>query len=137
MTPAEPANGSTMTAAMLEASCRAIRSSRLSARPAAVNAFLNLIEKMARETADLDLHEKVDHVIQASGLIEFFRKEKGERGETRIENLEDRLERVEKHLELDPAQPSIPTVPPAVAKSQPDTVWCRRRCSCRWEQRPA
>ena len=51
--------------------------------------FLNLIEKMAKETENLDLHEQVDHVIHASGLVEFFRKEKGERGETRIENLEE------------------------------------------------
>jgi DNA helicase-2/ATP-dependent DNA helicase PcrA len=55
----------------------------------AVMAFLNLIERMAKDTAELDLHEKVDHVIHTSGLIEFFKKEKGERGETRIENLEE------------------------------------------------
>ena len=42
---------------------------------------------MARETDELDLHDKVDHVIHASGLIEFFKKEKGEKGETRVENL--------------------------------------------------
>ena len=35
----------------------------------------------------MELHEQVDHVIQMSGLIEHFKKEKGERGEGRIENL--------------------------------------------------
>ncbi len=54
-----------------------------------VLAFLNLIEKMARETSGIDLAEQADHVIHTSGLIEFFRKEKGERAETRIENLEE------------------------------------------------
>jgi DNA helicase-2/ATP-dependent DNA helicase PcrA len=49
--------------------------------------FLNLVERMAQATAGLDLHDQVDHVIHGSGLIEFFQKEKGERGETRVENL--------------------------------------------------
>ena len=68
----------------------ALASGELPGRAAsAVMAFLNLIERMAKDTAELDLHEKVDHVIHTSGLIEFFKKEKGERGETRIENLEE------------------------------------------------
>jgi DNA helicase-2/ATP-dependent DNA helicase PcrA len=46
-----------------------------------------LIDKLAREVQGLELHEQVDHVIQMSGLIEHFKKEKGERGEGRIENL--------------------------------------------------
>jgi ATP-dependent exoDNAse (exonuclease V) beta subunit len=54
----------------------------------ALHAFLILIEKLAKETENLELHEKVDHVIQASGLIEHYKKEKGERGEARLENLE-------------------------------------------------
>jgi len=62
----------------------------LSGRTAtAVVVFLNLIEGMARDTQGLDLHEQVDHVIHGSGLLEFFQREKGERGETRVENLEE------------------------------------------------
>jgi DNA helicase II / ATP-dependent DNA helicase PcrA len=53
----------------------------------ALQAFLDLIDKLAREVQGLELHEQVDHVIQMSGLIEHFKKEKGERGEGRIENL--------------------------------------------------
>ena len=53
----------------------------------ALQGFMELIEKLAREVAGLELHEQVDHVIQMSGLIEHFKKEKGERGEGRIENL--------------------------------------------------
>jgi DNA helicase II / ATP-dependent DNA helicase PcrA len=53
----------------------------------ALQAFLTLIDKLAREVQGLELHEQVDHVIQMSGLIEHFKKEKGERGEGRIENL--------------------------------------------------
>lgn len=66
----------------------AIASDELNSRAAnVVLAFLNLIESMARETTDLDLQDKVDHAIHASGLIDFFRKDRGERGETRVENL--------------------------------------------------
>ncbi len=53
----------------------------------ALRAFLDLVERLAREVAGLELHEQVDHVIQMSGLIEHFKQEKGERGEGRIENL--------------------------------------------------
>jgi DNA helicase-2/ATP-dependent DNA helicase PcrA len=53
----------------------------------ALQAFMALIDKLGREVAGLELHEQVDHVIQSSGLIEHFKKEKGERGEGRIENL--------------------------------------------------
>ncbi len=68
----------------------AVASDELAGRAAtAVLAFMNLIERAARDTSGLDLQQQVDHVIHLSGLIEFFRKEKGERGETRIENLEE------------------------------------------------
>jgi DNA helicase-2/ATP-dependent DNA helicase PcrA len=53
----------------------------------ALQAFMELIDRLAREVNGLELHEQVDHVIQMSGLIEHFKKEKGERGEGRIENL--------------------------------------------------
>ena len=53
----------------------------------ALQAFLTLIDKLSKEVQGLELHEQVDHVIQMSGLIEHFKKEKGERGEGRIENL--------------------------------------------------
>jgi DNA helicase-2/ATP-dependent DNA helicase PcrA len=68
----------------------AIASDQLAGRAAtAVITFMTLIEKMARESEGLELQDKVDHVIQLSGLIGHFKKEKGERGETRIENLEE------------------------------------------------
>ncbi len=82
----------------------AIASDELAGRAASsLLAFLTLIERMARETQGLQLQYQVDHVIQASGLIEFFRKEKGERGETRIENLEE-LVSAAKGFNADPAE---------------------------------
>jgi DNA helicase-2/ATP-dependent DNA helicase PcrA len=53
----------------------------------ALLAFMQIIDKLAAEVKGLELHEQVDHVIQMSGLIEHFKREKGERGEARIENL--------------------------------------------------
>src|ERR1700734_1067436 len=53
----------------------------------ALQAFMALIDKLAREVEGMELHEQGDHVIQMSGLIEHFKKEKGERGEGRGENL--------------------------------------------------
>jgi DNA helicase-2/ATP-dependent DNA helicase PcrA len=46
-----------------------------------------LIERLTREVRGLPLHEQVDHVLQASGLIEHHKREKAERGEARVENL--------------------------------------------------
>jgi DNA helicase-2/ATP-dependent DNA helicase PcrA len=53
----------------------------------ALHAFLSLIERLAGDVDSMDLHEQVDHVINNTGLIEHYRKEKSDRGEARIENL--------------------------------------------------
>ncbi len=82
----------------------AVASDELSGRAAnSVRAFIHLIERMAKDTENLDLPEKVDTVIHSSGLVEFFRKEKGERGEARIENLEE-LVSAARSFERDPAE---------------------------------
>ena len=53
----------------------------------ALQGFMQTIDKLAEEVRGLELHDQVDHVVQSSGLIEHYKKEKGERGEGRIENL--------------------------------------------------
>ena len=86
----------------------AIASDELNGRASnAVVAFLNLIETLARDTDSLDLPDKIDHVIHASGLIEFFKKEKGEKGETRVENLLE-LVSAGRSYEPDPAEEMSP-----------------------------
>lgn len=55
----------------------------------ALQSFINLIESMAERTVDLSLHKQVEHTLYSSELIEHYRKEKGEKGLTRIENLEE------------------------------------------------
>ncbi|MGE0625123.1 MAG: DNA helicase II [Pseudomonadales bacterium] len=54
-----------------------------------VAGFLQLIEDLAAATADMPLHELADHVIEASGLMEYHGRERGERGLARKENLEE------------------------------------------------
>ena len=55
----------------------------------ALQGFINLIEAMAEACQGLALHEVAEQVIERSGLIAHFKKEKGEKGQTRIENLEE------------------------------------------------
>ena len=54
----------------------------------ALEGFMQLITHMANNKG-LPLDEVVDNVIKVSGLIEYHRKEKGERGLARIENMEE------------------------------------------------
>ena len=86
----------------------AVASDELNGRAAnAVLAFLNLIEVMSRDVDGMDLQEKVDHTIHASGLVEFFKKDKGEKSETRVENLLE-LVSAAQGFEPDPAQEMSP-----------------------------
>ncbi|MEP7242971.1 MAG: DNA helicase II [Gammaproteobacteria bacterium] len=56
----------------------------------AVLGFMDLIERLARDITALALHEQVDHVLQASGLIEHHKREKAsDRGEARVDNLNE------------------------------------------------
>src|SRR5215472_8865905 len=56
---------------------------------AALAGFLALIERLAHETAGLALHELVDAVLKGSGLVAHYQKDKAERGEARVENLDE------------------------------------------------
>jgi DNA helicase-2/ATP-dependent DNA helicase PcrA len=62
----------------------------LSARAGnALAGFLQLIDRLAAETAGMELFEQVKRVVEKSGLIEFYQNSKGDQGEERIENLEE------------------------------------------------
>ncbi len=50
---------------------------------------MELIDAPAQETADMPLHVQTDRVIKDSGLRTMYEQEKGEKGQTRIENLEE------------------------------------------------
>ena len=55
----------------------------------ALNGFQVLIDELDSSTLELPLDELVEHVIQHSGLLQYHRSEKGERGQARVENLEE------------------------------------------------
>ena len=76
----------------------------------ALQHFIELIEQMGSTIKELALHEQIEHVIHASGLIPHYQKEKGERGRARLENLEELInagrnfmdEDIDAELELSP-----------------------------------
>ncbi len=51
--------------------------------------FLNLIDEIAADIADLPLHLQLEHAIDRSGLRDHYAKERGEKGEARLENLDE------------------------------------------------
>jgi DNA helicase-2/ATP-dependent DNA helicase PcrA len=53
----------------------------------AISAFLLMIEKLDEQTAEADLGELVEVVVEASGLKDYHAKEGGERGQARVENM--------------------------------------------------
>ena len=68
----------------------ALKEEQLSGRSAsALLRFVELINAMDDETAEMALAEQTDFVIKKSGLYEMYKQEKGEKGEVRIENLEE------------------------------------------------
>ena len=55
----------------------------------ALEGFRVLVDELDSGTGELVLQELVEHVIETSGLVEYHGKEKGERGQARVENLQE------------------------------------------------
>ena len=73
-----------------QAAERMLNENRLTARASnALKGFLNLIVLIGAEIRDLPLHDVVKIVVEKSGLIELYKKEKQDKGEARVENLEE------------------------------------------------
>ncbi|MEI6069323.1 MAG: DNA helicase II [Methylococcaceae bacterium] len=51
--------------------------------------FLELIKQLAKDAEELELYEKVKLVVEKCGLVELYQKEKMDKGEEKIENLEE------------------------------------------------
>lgn len=67
-----------------------LQQNSLSARAEnALKNFLVLIKSLADTAEPLPLHEKVKLVIEHSGLLALYKKEKDNQGEARVENLEE------------------------------------------------
>ncbi len=73
-----------------QASRELLKDKALAGRAAsALQRFMELIDALAQETTDMPLHVQTDRVIKDSGLRAMYEQEKGEKGQTRIENLEE------------------------------------------------
>lgn len=57
----------------------------------ALGSFIQLMQELSDASQTLALSEYIEHVIQHSGLIPYYEKEKGEHGLSRIENLAELL----------------------------------------------
>jgi len=80
----------TSNISMWQSAARLAESPEMSGRAKnAFKGFLQLIETMDNATADSNLAELVDIVIEHSGLKSYYEKEKGERGQARLENLQE------------------------------------------------
>ena len=75
---------------MWSAASLIVSEKRLAARATnAVAVFIELINEMSGQLDELPLVEQAENAIQLSGLVDMHRREKGERGQARVENLEE------------------------------------------------
>lgn len=75
---------------MWEAARQLVNEKVLSGRAgSAVQAFVDLIDSLEDETSDYPLGRQVDTAIKKSGLMAMYESEKGEKAQTRVENLKE------------------------------------------------
>jgi len=75
---------------LFDAMCGAIKNKVFTARANnALQSFIDLLDALADETKGLELAEIAETVICNSGLLDFHKKEKGEKGQARLENLQE------------------------------------------------
>lgn len=73
-----------------EAAINIINNGGLAARATtALKNFILLINDISKGLDDLPLYEQVEHAIETSTLKEHYQKEKGERGQSRLDNLDE------------------------------------------------
>lgn len=86
-----------------EAAQQMLENKVLTARAAnAVQSFLLLIEELHSTTENKVLSETAEYVVHHSGLYEFHKAEKGEKGQTRIENLDELVNACRAFVNEDP-----------------------------------
>lgn len=55
----------------------------------AVHAFIEIIQRLKNDCQQFELGETVDHTLKLSGLLAHYKAEKGERAQSKVENLEE------------------------------------------------
>jgi len=82
----------TRNVSLIQASYAVIDDKLLSARALnAIKTFLDLMDEITSDTNGLKLHELIEHIIHASTLYDYYDKDKSEKGQGRIENLQELL----------------------------------------------
>ncbi|WP_438865330.1 DNA helicase II [Neptunicella sp.] len=72
-----------------QTSIQLLQEKRLSGRAAnALQSFIDLVHKMQADVAEMNLEQIADHAIKYSGLRAMYQAEKGEKAQSRIENLD-------------------------------------------------
>lgn len=75
---------------MWEASKKMLVSAGLTPRAAgAIRHFIDLIDRLEREGLNLKLDELAEEALKLTGLYDYHKNEKGEKGQARVENLEE------------------------------------------------
>ncbi|WNO09103.1 DNA helicase II [Teredinibacter sp. KSP-S5-2] len=75
---------------MFQATVGAVNHGVFTARATnALKGFLVLLDELQEATTGMALADIAEHVIRNSGLLDFHQKEKGERGQARVENLQE------------------------------------------------
>lgn len=75
---------------MWQAACDLVEHKGLPGRAAnALQGFMQLIEQLTERVAGMPLYSMAQQVVDHSGLLAFYEREKGEKAQARIENLEE------------------------------------------------
>jgi DNA helicase-2/ATP-dependent DNA helicase PcrA len=75
-----------------------------------LNHFIHLMDEMIETSTELGLSERTTHLLARSGLLEHFKKERGEQAEQRLENLAE-LVNATRQFENEPLlDPEIPII---------------------------
>jgi DNA helicase-2/ATP-dependent DNA helicase PcrA len=73
-----------------DAANQLLASSQLTSRAqSALAVFVNLIQDIRSQITDQDLFQQIEIMLDLTKLIEHFQKEKGEKGQARVENLQE------------------------------------------------
>lgn len=93
---------------MWDASNQLLTSNQLSSRAqSALAVFVNLIQEMSQQITDQDLFQQIEIMLDLSKLIEHFQKEKGEKGQARVENLQELISAA-RGYEVDETEDDLP-----------------------------
>ena len=93
---------------MWDATNNLLSSTQLTSRAqSALATFTNLIQEIRSQIADQDLYQQIEIMLDLSKLIEHFKKEKGEKGQARVENLQE-LVTAARGYEIDETEDDLP-----------------------------